>query len=102
VRERAAHALGEIRDPRAVPALVAKLSDPAADIGEIAADALGTIGHESATAALMTAAEGPDAGVRVAALRASARIADPNCAPVLRRALTPITRRPARPRALHW
>jgi hypothetical protein len=77
----------EIRDPRAVPALVAKLSDPAADIGEIAADALGTIGHESATAALMTAAEGPDAGVRVAALRALARIADPNCAPVLRRAL---------------
>ena len=90
VRERAAHALGEIRDPRAVPALAAKLSDPATDIGEIAADALGTIGHSSATSALMTAAEGPDAGVRVAALRALARIADPACEPVLRRALTVI------------
>ena len=53
VREEAAHALGEIGDPQAVPALIDVLNDPSTGLAGEAAKALGRIGHRLATPALV-------------------------------------------------
>jgi HEAT repeat protein len=66
-----------------VPALAAKLGDLSAGIEEQAAHSLGFIGDWSATKPLTRALSGPDAGVRIAALRALARLRDPASAPAL-------------------
>jgi HEAT repeat protein len=47
VREQAAFALGQLRDPKALPSLTAALRDSVADVREQAAFAIGQIsGHQ--------------------------------------------------------
>src|SRR5688500_13777242 len=53
IRQRAAWRLGEMRDQRAVPALIAALDDEDEGVGENAAAALGLIGDKTAVPALL-------------------------------------------------
>ncbi len=78
-RNDAARALGELGDPRAVPALCRCLEGPAADekAGTQAAEALGKIGDPAAVPALCGALKHRQPWVRAEAARALERIADP-------------------------
>lgn len=64
----AARALGELGDPRAIPALGAALQGKSDHIREAAALALSQIDHEQARETLLKALENPQASVRVAAI----------------------------------
>src|SRR5512136_3166476 len=55
VRWRAAEALGEARDPRAVEPLIAALKDPYQDVSWIAAESLGKIRDARAVGPLVAA-----------------------------------------------
>lgn len=63
VRGQAAEALGRARDPRVVPALIAALGDPEAEVRFFAAFALGQSGDAAALPALERVAAGDDAEV---------------------------------------
>lgn len=64
----AARALGELGDPRAIPALGAALQGKSDHIREGAALALSQIDHEQARETLLKALKNPQASVRVAAI----------------------------------
>ncbi len=83
VRTYVALALGQIGDPRAVPALTAALEDADANVRFHAAEALGRIGDRRATGPLVDAATSGDFSLAFAALDALALIGDPAAAPRL-------------------
>jgi beta-lactamase regulating signal transducer with metallopeptidase domain len=64
VRERAANALGELEDSRAVPALIETLKDENAGVREHTASALRDLGDRQAVPALIEALKDEDAVVR--------------------------------------
>jgi HEAT repeat protein len=78
VRLHIAEVLGDLRDPQAVPALLARLTDDAEfpNVRHAAAQALGKIGDRTATPALIGAAERGDFWVRYAAVEALGRLGD--------------------------
>ncbi|MFN2386623.1 MAG: PilT/PilU family type 4a pilus ATPase [Thermoanaerobaculia bacterium] len=75
LRDRAAQALAEIRDARALPALLKMLSDPESDIS--AAAALGVWGDPRALGGLLEAYKKGTKDLRLEILDAFARIPDP-------------------------
>jgi HEAT repeat protein len=77
VRAAAASSLGGRRNPRAVPALLKAMSDPAEDVRQNAAGSLGTIGHPKATDKLIHAIEQDSRAVREAAVIALGRFDHP-------------------------
>ncbi|WP_165233682.1 HEAT repeat domain-containing protein [Aquisphaera insulae] len=68
--------IGVRRDPHAVPALVAKLSDPDAEVAAAAARSLGKIGNLEATAALEKSVASMPAACRINACEGLFRAAD--------------------------
>jgi HEAT repeat protein len=78
----AAWALGEIGDPRAIPALIAALGDRDIEVGKYAARSLIKFGKE-ATDALLAALESPSEQTRHYAVRALGEIQDPRSADTL-------------------
>ncbi|HEX5430818.1 MAG TPA: HEAT repeat domain-containing protein, partial [Bryobacteraceae bacterium] len=64
----AAHLLGDLKDPRAIPILVPLLKDP--DVKDIVPWALGQIGTRAAIAPLIGTLSDPDANMRVLAIDA--------------------------------
>ena len=78
----AAWALGEIGDPRAIPALVAALGDRDGEVSKYAARSLIKFGKE-ATDALLKALEAPSEQTRHYAVRALGEIQDPRSADTL-------------------
>ena len=83
LRTYAALALGLVRDPRAVPALVARLDDADANVRFHAIEALGRIGDRQAADVIVDIAESRDFFLAFAALDALAAIGDPHVAPGL-------------------
>ncbi|MGC8667801.1 MAG: MFS transporter [Chthonomonadales bacterium] len=83
VRERAAIALGELGDERAVPALIQAAGDPATGITEAAAEALGRIGDERAVPVLAAMLQKGGEAEAVAAARALGRIGTRSAADAL-------------------
>lgn len=77
-REKAADYLGEIGDPRAVPALIEALKDPA--ISWIAAESLGKLGDPRAVPPLIAALGSDEKWLRRNAATALGRIGDPAAA----------------------
>ena len=78
----AAWALGEIGDPRAIPALVSALGDGDVEVAKYAARSLIKFGKES-TPALLAAAAGPSERTRHYAVRALGEIQDARSADAL-------------------
>jgi HEAT repeat protein len=70
LRQAAAGVLGAIGDPRAVPALTARLADPDPNVRGAVAEALGKIGGLDAVAALRAAVDSDDATLRLSAVEA--------------------------------
>ena len=64
VRLKAAESLGQLRDPKAVPALGAALDHPISNLRKEATAALGEIGHPEALPYLARHAEDADPDVR--------------------------------------
>ncbi|MEO8430171.1 MAG: PilT/PilU family type 4a pilus ATPase [Acidobacteriota bacterium] len=81
LRDRAAQALAEIRDERALPALLHMLNDPDSDIS--AAAALGVWGSPQALPGLLEAFKKGTKDLRLEILEAFARIPDPRVDPLL-------------------
>ena len=77
VRQAAAEALGEIKDPRAVEPLIAALKDEDSDVRAAAAYALGEIKDPRAVEPLIAALKDGDSDVRKAAAKALGEIKDP-------------------------
>ncbi|NDJ76686.1 MAG: HEAT repeat domain-containing protein [Chloroflexi bacterium] len=74
IRQEAAEALGEIKDPRAVEALLALLGDEPCNVLRAVAEALGEIGAERAVGPLTQALRCDDFLVRVDAAKALGKI----------------------------
>lgn len=85
VRRRAALALGRVRLPEGVPALVQALEDPEPEVRQMAAFALGMIGDRSATPALLRALTDPAPIVRGRAADALGRLGEATAAPAIAR-----------------
>lgn len=68
----AAHLLGDLKDPRAIPILVPLLRD--ADVRDIVPWSLGRIGNRSAIAPLIGSTSDPDPNMRVLAIYALAEL----------------------------
>jgi HEAT repeat protein len=80
--------MGEIRDARALPALVSLLvTSRSVDVRAQAACALGKVGGQEAVDALLPALSDPAWEVRAQAAKAAGRIGDPAAVPALERAL---------------
>ena len=77
VRQKAAHALGKIGDPRAVEPLFAALRDKDCFVSKAAAEALGKIGDARAVEPLIAALGDKFSDVREAAARALVKIGEP-------------------------
>ncbi|MCS7066958.1 MAG: HEAT repeat domain-containing protein, partial [Fimbriimonadales bacterium] len=77
VRRAAARALGEIGDPRAIPALLQMLQDPTSDIVAECAEALGKIGSPDATPHLLPLLQAERIETRLAVAQALRQIGDP-------------------------
>ena len=81
LRDRAAQALAEIRDERALPAMLQMLEDPESDI--CAAAALGVWGVPQALPGLLAAFKKGTKDLRLEILDAFAKISDPRVPPLL-------------------
>jgi HEAT repeat protein len=81
----AAHLLGDLKDPRAVPILVRLLKDP--DVNYIVPWSLGQIGVRSASPALIGALSDPNPDMRVLAISAIERLGATEALPRLRELL---------------
>ena len=91
VRTRAASTLGQLKDPRAVPALINALQDSHSSVRSQAIHALGEIGDATAIAALgrlLGATESTQAAERSSAVLALWKQQDPAAGHYLRQALT--------------
>ncbi len=86
-RWEAAEGLGELGDPRAIPALVRALRDPHAFVRWAAAQAIGRIGGEEAVALLLPLLQESDPLVRRSAADALGYLDTPAVRQALRRAL---------------
>ncbi len=86
-RWEAAEGLGELGDPRAIPALVQALRDPHAFVRWAAARAIGRIGGEEAVALLLPLLQEDDPLVRRSAADALGYLDTPDVRQALRRAL---------------
>jgi HEAT repeat protein len=82
-RCRAARALGEVRDPRAVGPLLRALRDPSGDVRARAAVALGRLRDERALAPLIAAMGDPKASVRSGASAAVRKFGETAYRPLL-------------------
>jgi HEAT repeat protein len=87
IRLLAVWALGNIGNPKAIPALIQALQDENKQVRLIAAEALGKIGDSRAVSALIPALQDEDRDVRQAAVNALGKIGDPQVIPFLTRAL---------------
>ena len=83
VRQQAAFALSQLRDPRAVPALTSALKDESDEVREQAIFALSQIRDVNAVPALTTALSDPKANVRQQAAFALSQIGDEKAVPAL-------------------
>jgi cyclophilin family peptidyl-prolyl cis-trans isomerase/HEAT repeat protein len=83
VRRRAAVAIGRVRLPAGVPALLPLLSDPDAEVRQAAAFALGLIGDRSASEALVTLLADPEPLVRGRAAEALGLMTAGDAAPAI-------------------
>ena len=83
VRQAAAYALGEIKDPRAVEPLIAALKDEDSDVRKAAARALGEIKDPRAVEPLIAALEDEELRVRAAAAEALVKIGAPAVEPLI-------------------
>jgi HEAT repeat protein len=88
VREAAASALGQIVDPRAVPALVMALGDRSSGVRENAAQSLGLISDPRATEALVTAMRDDGSNVRFWAAVSLSSVDSPGAVEALLSAVT--------------
>jgi HEAT repeat protein len=88
VRQAAARALGEIKDPRAVEPLSAALKDERFSVRQAAAEALGKIKDPRAVEPLSAALKDAEGRVRLAAAEALGKIKDPRAVEPLIAALT--------------
>ena len=88
VRAAAAASLGKVRDPRALPPLVARLSDPAEPVRRAASEALQSFGPV-AVPALVDLLERGTPGAQVKGLEALAAIGDPSALEAITRAALP-------------
>lgn len=82
----AAHLLGDLKDPRAVPILVPLLKDP--DVNFIVPWSLGQIGDRSAISPLIETLNDPDPSMRVLAIYALAELKASEALPRLRQLLS--------------
>jgi HEAT repeat protein len=85
VRTYTALTLGNLRDPRATPALLKRLDDSNANVRFHAIEALGRIGSRAALLPLLHVAEARDPYLSFAALDALAAIGEPSVAPAVER-----------------
>src|SRR5438552_4130555 len=88
VRAAAAASLGKVRDPRALPPLVGRLSDPAEPVRRAASEALQSFGPV-AVPALVDLLERGTPGAQVKGLEALAAIGDPSALEAITRAALP-------------
>lgn len=70
VRHAVAHALGHVKDPAAIRALVAHVTDPNVEVRQAVVEAMDEFDDPAVTAALRTALRDTDAEVRQSAVRA--------------------------------
>lgn len=87
VASAAAYALGEIRDPEAVPALISALNSDRPHMRRIAAHALGKIGDKRAVLPLIDvlSTQNQPLAVQAAAISSLGRIGDPGAKDILSR-----------------
>jgi HEAT repeat protein len=83
IRRYLALALGRLKDPRAVPALVESLDDEDSQTVIWSVWALGSIGDKQATAAVLEKLESGDSGIRVMSAYALGALSDPKAVPAL-------------------
>jgi hypothetical protein len=81
----AAHLLGDLKDPRAIPILVPLLTDP--EVRDIVPWSLGQIGDRSAIAPLIGSTSDPDPSMRVLAIYALVELKATEALPRLRQLL---------------
>ena len=81
----AAHLLGDLKDPRAIPLLVPLLTDPV--VRDIVPWSLGQIGNRSAIAPLIGSTSDPDPSMRVLAIYALVELKAAEALPRLRQLL---------------
>ncbi|MDH3511974.1 MAG: HEAT repeat domain-containing protein [Gammaproteobacteria bacterium] len=89
VRERAADALGEIGDREAVPALFTMLEGDARSV-PAAIRALGRLGGDAVVERVLPLLDRPEKDIRVEALHALAKVADPSMANHIKTRLQPL------------
>ncbi|MQA30906.1 MAG: hypothetical protein GEU82_13910 [Luteitalea sp.] len=78
-----AYALQRLEDPRALPALLTLLKEPAVETRAFAAKGLGWTKQRASVDALLPLVGGPDQRVAIEAIRSLGRLADPAAAPAL-------------------
>jgi HEAT repeat protein len=81
----AAHLLGDLKDPRAIPILIPLLKDPG--VRDVVPWSLGQIGNRSAIEALIGSTSDPDPGMRVLAIGALVELKATEALPRLRQLL---------------
>ena len=89
VRERAADALGEIGSADAIPALVTMLEGDARSV-PAAVRALGRLGGDTVAARIVPLLERPEKEIRVEAVNALSKLADPSSATQIKARLQPL------------
>jgi HEAT repeat protein len=87
VRSYLVAALGQLRDPRALPVLKRLVDDPDPETRFNAVVALGDLGDAAAVPTLIAAMDSEDAGVRIAAAGVLGGLRDPRAIPRLEQAL---------------
>ncbi|MEO5617702.1 MAG: HEAT repeat domain-containing protein [Candidatus Eisenbacteria bacterium] len=93
LRARAARACGRLQDSTLVPSLLPLLNDPASEVRQEAAFALGQIGHRSARMGLEVALGGSDPEVAFLAVEALGKLGDMAATPRVSAALGAVSAR---------